>query len=42
MLIGVDRIDHGYHVSWTTKGSVIVEVRRRQICLAFCTTSNPS
>ena len=39
-VIGVDRIDHGYHV--LDDEEVIEEVRRRQVCLTFCTTSNPS
>ncbi|MXY45417.1 MAG: adenosine deaminase [Chloroflexi bacterium] len=38
--IGVDRIDHGYHV---LDDEVLIEaVRQRQICLTFCTTSTPS
>ena len=39
-VIGVDRIDHGYHV--LDDDELIADVRRRQICLTFCTTSNPS
>ncbi len=39
-VIGVDRIDHGYHV--LDDEGLIDEVRRRQICLTFCTTCNPS
>ncbi len=39
-VIGVDRIDHGYHV--LDDEGLIEEVRRRQVCLTFCTTSNPS
>ena len=39
-VIGVDRIDHGYHV--LDDEGLIEEVRRRQMCLTFCTTSNPS
>ena len=39
-VIGVDRIDHGYHV--LDDDDLIEEVRRRQVCLTFCTTSNPS
>lgn len=37
--IGVDRIDHGYHV--LDDEGLIEDVRRRQVCLTFCTTSNP-
>lgn len=39
-VIGVDRIDHGYHA--LDDDGLIEEVRRRQVCLTFCTTSNPS
>ena len=39
-VIGVDRIDHGYHV--LDDEGLIEEVRRRQVCLTFCTTSPPS
>ena len=39
-VIGVDRIDHGYHV--LDDAELVEEVRRRQVCLTFCTTSNPS
>lgn len=39
-VIGVDRIDHGYHV--LDDEELIEDVRRRQVCLTFCTTSNPS
>ena len=39
-VIGVDRIDHGYHV--LDDEGLIRDVRRRQVCLTFCTTSNPS
>ena len=39
-VIGVDRIDHGYHV--LDDEGLIEDVRRRQVCLTFCTTSNPS
>ena len=39
-VIGVDRIDHGYHV--LDDDDLIEEMRRRQVCLTFCTTSNPS
>ena len=39
-VIGVDRIDHGYHV--LDDEGLIEEVRRRQMCLTFCTTCNPS
>ena len=39
-VIGVDRIDHGYHV--LDDDELIADVRRRQVCLTFCTTSNPS
>ena len=39
-VIGVDRIDHGYHV--LDDEGLIEEVRRRQVCMTFCTTSNPS
>ena len=39
-VIGVDRIDHGYHV--LDDEGLIDDVRRRQMCLTFCTTSNPS
>ena len=39
-VIGVDRIDHGYHV--LDDEGLIEEVRRQQVCLTFCTTSNPS
>ena len=38
-VIGVDRIDHGYHV--LDDEGLIEEVRRRQVCLTFCTTCNP-
>ena len=36
-VIGVDRIDHGYHV--LDDEGLIDDVRRRHICLTFCTTS---
>ena len=36
-VIGVDRIDHGYHV--LDDEGLIDDVRRRQMCLTFCTTS---
>ncbi len=39
-VIGVDRIDHGYHV--LDDVGLIGEVRERQICLTFCTTATPS
>ena len=39
-VMGVDRIDHGYHV--LDDEGLIEDVRRRQVCLTFCTTSNPS
>ena len=39
-VIGVDRIDHGYHV--LDDDDLMEEVRSRQVCLTFCTTSNPS
>ena len=39
-IIGVDRIDHGYHV--LDDEGLIDELRRRQVCLTFCTTSNPA
>ena len=39
-VIGVDRIDHGYHV--LDNEGLIEEVRSRQVCLTFCTTCNPS
>ena len=39
-VIGVDRIDHGYHV--LDDEELIEDVRQRQVCLTFCTTSNPS
>ena len=39
-VIGVDRIDHGYHV--LDDEGLIEDMRRRQVCLTFCTTSNPS
>ncbi len=39
-VIGVDRIDHGYHV--LDDEGLIDDVRRRQMCLTFCTTCNPS
>ena len=39
-VIGVDRIDHGYHV--LDDEGLIEDVRCRQMCLTFCTTSPPS
>ena len=39
-VIGVDRIDHGYHV--LDDEGLIEDVRRRQVCLTFCTTATPS
>ena len=39
-VIGVDRIDHGYHV--LDDEGLVEDVRRRQVCLTFCTTSPPS
>ena len=39
-IIGVDRIDHGYHVLDDEK--LIEDVRQRQVCLTFCTTATPS
>ena len=36
----MDRIDHGYHV--LDDAELVEDVRRRQMCLTFCTTSNPS
>ena len=39
-IIGVDRIDHGYHVLDDEK--LIEDVRQRQLCLTFCTTATPS
>ncbi len=39
-IIGVDRIDHGYHV--LDDDELIEDVRRRQVCLTFCTTATPS
>ena len=39
-VIGVDRLDHAYHV--LDDEGLIEDVRRRQVCLTFCTTSNPS
>ena len=39
-VIAVDRIDHGYHV--LDDEGLIEDVRERQVCLTFCTTSNPS
>ena len=38
-VIGVDRIDHGYHV--LDDEGLVEDVRRRQICLTFCTTATP-
>jgi adenosine deaminase len=39
-VIGVDRIDHGYHV--LDDDDLVEEVRRQQVCLTFCTTATPS
>ena len=39
-VIGVDRIDHGYHA--LDDAELIEEVRQRQVCLTFCTTATPS
>ncbi len=39
-IIGVDRIDHGYHV--LDDEILIEDVRQRQVCLTFCTTATPS
>ena len=39
-VIGVDRIDHGYHV--LDDAGLIAEVRRRGMCLTFCTTATPT
>ena len=39
-VIGVDRIDHAYHV--LDDEGLIEDVRRRQVCLTFCTTATPS
>ena len=38
-VIGVDRIDHGYHV--LDDDDLVEEVKRRQVCLTFCTTATP-
>ena len=38
-VIGVDRIDHAYHV--LDDEGMIEDVRRRQVCLTFCTTATP-
>ena len=37
--IGVDRIDHGYHV--LDDDALIRQVARSQICLTFCATATP-
>ena len=39
-VIGVDRIDHAYHV--LDDEELIEDVRRRKVCLTFCTTATPS
>ena len=39
-VIGVDRIDHGYHA--LDDEGLIEEVRRRQVCLTFCATATPN
>lgn len=39
-VIGVDRLDHAYHV--LDDEELIEDVRRRQVCLTFCTTATPS
>ena len=39
-VIGVDRLDHAYHA--LDDEALIEDIRRRQTCLTFCTTSNPS
>ena len=39
-VIGVDRLDHAYHT--LDDEALIEDIRRRQMCLTFCTTSNPS
>lgn len=38
-VIGVDRIDHGYHA--LDDAGLIEDMRRRQMCLTFCTTATP-
>lgn len=38
-IIGVDRIDHGYHV--LDDDALIQQAGRSQICLTFCTTATP-
>ena len=39
-IIGVDRLDHAYHA--LDDEGLIEDIRRRQICLTFCTTSIPT
>ena len=39
-IIGVDRIDHGYHV--LDDEALIQQAARSQICLTFCTTATPA
>ncbi|MYC07422.1 MAG: adenosine deaminase [Chloroflexi bacterium] len=39
-VIGVDRIDHGYHA--LDDAGLIAEARRQQVCLTFCTTATPT
>lgn len=39
-VIGVDRLDHAYHV--LDDEGLIEEAGRRQVCLTFCTTATPS
>ena len=39
-VIRVDRLDHAYHA--LDDEGLIEDIRRRQICLTFCTTATPS
>ena len=39
-VIGVDRLDHAYHA--LDDEGLIEDIRRRQICLTFCTTATPT
>ena len=39
-VIGVDRLDHAYHA--LDDEGLIEDIRRRQICLTFCTTATPA
>ena len=39
-VIGVDRLDHAYHA--LDDAGLIEDIRRRQICLTFCTTATPT